>query len=68
MDKSALYERCCNQRLQDLIRWVSAVYPGQTITRDYVMKNATLESIAKSSAATQRIINWAMNAIKGGKV
>ena len=56
--KSAYYERCCEQRLQDLILWVSRVFDGQTITGEYVFRNARLYDIAKGSAATQRIVDW----------
>lgn len=52
------YEKCCSIRLNDLVKYVSLVFPGQTITGDYVFRNAPLKNIAKSSAATQRIIDW----------
>lgn len=51
------YVRCCEQRLADLVKYVAMVYPGQTITGEYVINNARLKDIAKGSASTQRIID-----------
>lgn len=58
------YEQCCNGRLQDLIRWVSQVFPGQTINGDYVFRNARLQDIARGSWPTQRVINWCRNKLE----
>lgn len=63
------YLRCCKQRLADLIKFVSAVFPGQTITGEYVFRNAPLKNIARGSASTQRVIDWCRKeAAKGGSV
>ena len=64
MTSEDFYKRMCSQRLGDLICWVRQVYPGQTITKDYVFKNATLENIAKGSAATNRVIRWCISNTK----
>jgi hypothetical protein len=58
MTREGYYERCCVQREQDLIFWVRQVFDGQTVTGDYVFKNAPLRNIARSSQATQRVIDW----------
>lgn len=61
------YDECCRQRLEDLIRWVAKARPGQTIAGDYVFHNARLRDIAKGSAATQRIVDWAKKEVESRK-
>lgn len=46
-----------NYRLSKLITAVQSIETKQ-VDKDYVLKNATLENIAKSDAATNRILNW----------
>ncbi len=56
--KQFYYLKCCKQREFDLICFVREVFPGQTITGDYVFSGARLCDIAKGSQATQRVIDW----------
>jgi len=52
------YEANCEQRLEDMIYYLRQVYPGQTITGDRIMHNASLWKISRSAVGTQRVIDW----------
>ena len=66
MNKEQYYKKCCEGREKDLIFYISKVFPGQTIDVNYVFKNARICDIAKSSNATQRMINWCQENLKKG--
>lgn len=46
------------QRLHSLLIKAKKALPDQDINKDTKFRNASLESIAKGSGATQRMLNW----------
>ncbi len=52
------YQEQCRQRLNALIECIGKALPDQDIHAGTVFRNASLENIARSSSATQRMFDW----------